>query len=189
MRVAAGLRVAKIAEFRRDDGAAEAALRDAVAAAGEEREALLKALTETAVFHARRGAEEVALELLTRVLAVQRAAGSTDPCAEAATMTYIGEVLFALGERRQGVAWSKEAFERSAGLAELRAKCKECAIVAGRNLSAMAALMEQETGREGRKAGRFSRFFANTETEPVESVEKWEEAVSALEQIRVSKGL
>lgn len=203
-RVAAGLRVAKIAEFQGDDEAAFVALEGAVGVAEKKKEeageALLRALTEMAVFRARRGEAEAALELLTRVLGVRRATAAGDPCAEAATMTYIGEVLFALGERREGVAWSKEAFGRSAGLAELRGKCRECAIVAGRNLSAMAALMEEEeaaaaaAGRAGKKqkrAGRFSGFFAKTETETAaaESAEKWEDAVRALEQIRVSKDL
>lgn len=199
-RVAAGLRVAKIAEFQGDDEAAFVALEGAVGVAEKKEEAggaLLKALTEMAVFRARRGEAEAALELLTRVLGVRRATAAGDPCAEAATMTYIGEILFALGERREGVAWSKEAFGRSAGLAELRGKCRECAIVAGRNLSAMAALMEEEeaaAGRAGKKqkrAGRFSGFFAKTETETAaaESAEKWEDAVRALEQIRVSKDL
>lgn len=204
-RVAAGLRVAKLAEFQRDDAAAEAALLGAVAA-GEKAggTALVTALTEMAVFQAcKRGDRFAALELLTRVLATRRAAGRpvdpgsaeaasmvADPCAEAATMTYIGEILFALGERREGVAWSKQAFSQSAELAELRGKCKECAIVAGTNLSAMAALMEAEAaaaeGEKGR-AGWFSGFFGKTETEPAESVHKWDEAVRELEQIRASK--
>lgn len=204
-RVAAGLRVAKIAEFQRDDAAAEAALLAAVAA-GEKAggKALVTALTETAVFRASRGDQFAALELLTRVLATRRAAGRpvdpgsaeaaemvADPCAEAATMTYIGEILFALGERREGVAWSKKAFSQSAGLAELRGKCKECAIVAGTNLSAMAALMEAEeqAGEKRSRRGRFSGFFAKTEPEPepAESADKWDGAVRQLEQIRASK--
>lgn len=201
-RVVAGLRVAKIAEFQRDERAAEGALVAAVAVGETERgKALVTALTEMAVFRARRGDPEGALELLTRVLATRRAAIPpedpgradtvdmlADPCAEAATMTYIGEVLFALGERREGVAWSKQAFTQSIGLAELRGKCKECAIVAGTNLSAMAALMEGEAaGGEARKAGRFAGFFRKAAAEPAESADKWEEAVRALKQIRVSK--
>lgn len=202
VRVAAGLRVAKIAEFQRDEVAAERALVAAVAVGGAEGgKALVTALTEMAVFRARRGDPEGALELLTRVLATRRAARPpedpgradaadmlADPCAEAATMTYIGEVLFALGERREGVAWSKQAFTQSVGLAELRGKCKDCAIVAGTNLSAMATLMEGEAAEgKTRKTGRFAGFFGKAATEPAESVDKWEEAVQALKQIRVSK--
>lgn len=210
-RVGAALRVAKIAEFEGEDGAAEEALGKAVeVASGEEEEegnskVLLRALTEMAVFRARHGEEGRALELLTRVLAARRAARKPldpgapqaaemagDPCAEAATMTYIGEVLFALGERRQGVAWSKEAFGKSVGLAELRRRCRECAIVAGTNLSAMIALIEQEDEGRVKKRGRFSSLFAK-KTEEVdtaeESAEDWKEAVRKLEQIRVSKAL
>lgn len=170
---------------------------------GENTALLLKALTELGVFHARYGRAELALDLFTRVLAARRSAGPPadpesveaveavgDPCAEAATMTYIGEVLFAMGQQREGVAWSREAFERSVELADVRGRCKECAIVVGRNLSAMVALMKEEGGKEEKKG--WGGLFGKGKREVVveeESPEKWEEAVRVLEGIRATKTL
>lgn len=222
IKLAAALRVSKIAEFQKDLDAAEAALRDAVYIAlpprslpepitteevpelpnpesAENTTLLLKAVTELAIFLARHNREEQALELFTRVLAARRnfpapedptdsksAEVVSDPCAEAETMTYIGEILFAMGDKKQGVAWSKEAYGRSEPLAEFRGACKECALVAARNISTMATLME---GVEESK-GRWSRFFGSTkELGEVESAEKWDEAVALLEKIRVTRGL
>lgn len=214
-RVSAALRLGAIAEAEGDVGGARRALEDAVGFAlpgvlelpepgeGGNTVLLMKALTELGVFHARRGEVGVALDLFTKVLAARRGAERvkdpgdsgccewvSDPCAEAATMTYIGEVVFAMGERRQGVAWTREAFERSVGLAELRGRCRECALVAGRNVGTMLAIMEAEGGEKP----RWGRFFGRGEegggaAVEGETVEKWQEAVALLEKIRISRGM
>lgn len=202
MKLVAALRVSKIAEFRKDVVTAEEALVRAVDGAlplgaslvglpaGESTPLLVKAVTELGVFYARHGREREALELFTRVLAARRSKGVTegvaDPCAEAATMTYIGEVMFAMGDRRQGVAWTKEAFARSEELAGVKGACRECAIVAGRNVGTMLALMEEE-GRGRGKEGRWKGLFAKKESVE-ESVEDWDKAVKELESIRTTRG-
>ncbi|KAI5846273.1 hypothetical protein DFP73DRAFT_593343 [Morchella snyderi] len=213
VKVGAALRASRIAAFMGDLAAAERALVMGVectdAGDGATVEGL-RARTELGVFYARCGRGAEALELFTRVLAARRAvappqdpgaAGAAealgDPCAEAVTMAYIGEVVFSLGERRQGVAWSKEAYGRSEPLALLRGKCKECAVAAARNVAAMVRLMEEreegEEGKEGKRGGKrgwtlFSGGRKAEEEEEKESLEEWERRVVRLESIRATKG-
>jgi tetratricopeptide (TPR) repeat protein len=185
-RVAAGLRVSKICEFKKDLLGAQAALMDAVSFARlgsvdkgagmvldelpplpdptskENTPLFLKALTELSIFYARNDRRHLALELLTTILRARRAATPpakpkasisakqiSDPCAESATMTYLGELLFAMGDDQQGLAWTKEAYRKSENLAELRGACKEFAIMAGE--------CDQDAGdhegEEGERAG------------------------------------
>ncbi|KAH0602225.1 uncharacterized protein H6S33_009893 [Morchella sextelata] len=142
-----------------------------------------------------------ALEIFTRVLAARRrvpppadpadskaAEAVSDPCAEAVTMAYIGEVMFSMGDRQQGVAWSKEAYDRSEPLAQLRGKCKECALVAAKNIAAMIELMEEGQKEQKEKKSRWSLFSGASGAEEKENLEEWENRVLRLESIRATKG-
>jgi hypothetical protein len=96
----------------------------------------------------------------------------SDPCAESATMTYLGGLLFAMGDDQQGLAWTKEAYRKSEGLAELRGACKERAIVAGKNVARMLEIMKEKKGSA--PASRSGWFWLGTE-KPVEQDESIEE--------------
>lgn len=168
----------------------------------------LKALTELSIFYARNGRQHLALELLTTILRARRSAPPppkpgdsvsaneiSDPCAEAVTMTYLGELLFAMGSGQQGLAWTKEAYQKSEGLAELRGACKECAIVAGRNVSRMLEIMKEERGSAPTGGRGWFRRGVEKPSEQNEgreewerSIEEWERSTQELEKIRVTKG-
>lgn len=162
---------------------------------------LLKAITELSILHARNDRKHLALELLTTVLQARRAAapvekpaasesskGISDPCAEAVTMAYIGELLFAMGDQQQGLAWTKESYKKSEALAELRGACKECAIVAGRNVANMLELMKDKKAHVASSGGGWFRLGADRKLEPDDSAEEWERSVLELERIRHTKG-
>lgn len=112
----------------------------------------------------------------------------SDPCAEAVTMAYIGEVMFSMGDRQQGVAWSKEAYDRSEPLAQLRGKCKECALVAAKNISAMIKLMEEGQNEQKEKKSSWRLFSGASKAEEKENLGEWENRVLRLESIRATKG-
>ncbi|RPA94340.1 hypothetical protein L873DRAFT_1793016 [Choiromyces venosus 120613-1] len=162
---------------------------------------LLKALTELSILHARNDRQHLALELLTTILQARRAAAPvekptasesskeiSDPCAEAVTMAYIGELLFSMGDEQQGLAWTKEAYRKSEALAELRGACKECAIVAGRNVANMLELMKDRKAYTPSSRGGWFGLGADKTLEPDGSVEEWERSVLDLERIRHTKG-
>ncbi|KAH8149155.1 uncharacterized protein LAJ45_06694 [Morchella importuna] len=212
LKVAAALRVSRIAAFMGDMEGAERALVRGVECTvplGEEDGGVfpassvegLKASTELGVFYARCEREPEALEIFTRVLAARRrvlppvdpadskaAEVVSDPCAEAVTMAYIGEVMFSMGDRQQGVAWSKEAYDRSEPLAQLRGKCKECALVAAKNISAMIKLMEEGQNEQKEKKSSWRLFSGASKAEEKENLGEWENRVLRLESIRATKG-
>lgn len=212
LKVAAALRASRIAAFMGDLEGAERALVKGVECtvplegagdAGGLKASVegLKALTELGVFYARCEREPEALEIFTRVLAARRrvpppadpadpkaAEVISDPCAEAVTMAYIGEVIFSMGDRQQGVAWSKEAYNRSEPLAQLRGKCKECALVAAKNIAAMIKLMEEGQKEQKEKKSKWSLFSGASKAEEQDNLEEWENRVLRLESIRATKG-
>ncbi|KAL7276677.1 hypothetical protein RUND412_000337 [Rhizina undulata] len=165
---------------------------------------LLKAKTELAVFYARHDNFPEALAILLSILQSRRSVAApadpgrsvsaekiSDPCAEASTMTYIGEILFALGEKRQGVAWTSEAFEKAVPLKELRGACKDCAIISGQNAAKMIGLLKDEIVENAEKP-KFWRLWKEdvegTVKELKKKVEQWEKAVGELETIRITRG-
>ena len=165
--VSAAVRLAKILEWRGSHRgeAVEALLQravDAAAGAGDV-EASANAQYEMAVFLARRGKLARALEAATQVLALRKraaagdgrryTASAGDPCRVAATEALIGELLFAIGQHAQGVAWSERAFGAAVALADLRLACKQCASVAAGNLVRMGQIMK-DGGAEDGAAGR-----------------------------------
>jgi hypothetical protein len=120
---------------------------------------LMGVATELGVFLARHGQIAKALEVLAAVLARRKAAGGVpdpkrfntevgDPCAEAATMAMVGELMFAIGKKKEGVAWSEEAYEQAWKLVEFRLACKECCVVAAVNLVKMGELLKSDAGQE-----------------------------------------
>jgi len=162
---------------------------------------LLKAITELSILHARNDRQHLALELLTTILQARRTASPvenpaksesskeiSDPCAEAVTMAYIGELLFAMGDQQQGLAWTKESYRKSRALAGLRGACKECAIVTGRNVANMLELMKDKKIHAASSGGGWFRLGADKTLEPDGSMEEWERNVLELERIRHTKG-
>jgi len=120
---------------------------------------LMGIATELGVFLARHGQVAKALEVLAAVLVRRKAAGGVpdprrfntevgDPCVEAATMAMVGELMFAIGKTKEGVAWSEEAYERAWELVEFRLACKECCTVAAVNLVKMGELLKSDAGKE-----------------------------------------
>ncbi|KAI5779052.1 hypothetical protein EDC01DRAFT_755865 [Geopyxis carbonaria] len=170
-RVAVAARLARILEWQAHAQGALDVLTAAQgwAAAGGDA-CVLDAKTEVAAYHARHGDLGRALELLGEVLIARRAAPRVadpreftdapgDPCKEAATMAGIGELMFAVGKRAEGVRWSEAAWERAWRDAEYRVACKECAGVAAGNLVKMGELMmkeaeEAEGGEKGKGKGK-----------------------------------
>lgn len=71
-----------------------------------------------------------------------------DACAIATTTAAIGELLWALGKRADGVAWEQKAFDDTRGLADYRRACKDCALVAAENLVRMGEVMAREGSGE-----------------------------------------
>lgn len=178
--VAAAVRLAKILEWRgsNHDGAVGALLQRAADAAtgADDAEASANAQYEMAVFLARRGRLARALEVATQVLELRKRAAAAaaeggggggrvadgkrytasagDPCRIAATEALIGELLFAIGQRAQGVAWSERAFGAAVALADLRLACKQCASVAAGNLIRMGEIMKDGVGAGGGAGAR-----------------------------------
>jgi len=77
---------------------------------------------------------------------------------------------------------------KSEALAELRGACKDCAIVAGRNVANMLELMKDRKAHAASSGGRWFRFGADKTLEPDGSAEEWERNVLELERIRHTKG-
>ena len=178
-RVDASARLAKILEWEGKEEEAFTVLRRAVGWAGgrgegpmpalpevgsrENTGVLLDAVSEYAGYLARKGQYEPALGLFTEVLRRRRGAVMmedpqnwneeiADPCRDAATMVAVGELMFAMGKQKEGVAWSEKAFAQAWGLLHFRQACKDCAGVAAENLQAMGRLLKKQA--EERKPGK-----------------------------------
>ncbi|KAF3941370.1 hypothetical protein ABW19_dt0204984 [Dactylella cylindrospora] len=69
-----------------------------------------------------------------------------DSCQEASVMAYLGEVIWALGKKEEGLAWTKKAlYEAEKGAGE-RNTCRDCANYAVAN----AITMTKEFGTKGK---------------------------------------
>jgi len=182
LKVEAATRLARIQEWRGDDVAALETLERAVCFAGgpalpppgdaRNSPALLNAVAEMAVFLARRGEIARALELATAVLARRKAAAAADvgdpkryteaigdPCRVAVSEATVGELLFAIGKRDEGLRWTEDAFHKAWELVDYRLACKECAGIAASNLVQMGRILEEEALRaeDGGKKGWWRR--------------------------------
>jgi tetratricopeptide (TPR) repeat protein len=158
VRVECAHRLAKIREWRGDGEGALQALETGLEAAEGEEPVQLKAMSEMAVFLARRGDVGKALEMATEVLRRRREKQGEllkgeerrfteklgDPCRIAAAEAMVGELMFAAGRRPEGVRWTEDAFRKAWDLVDYRLACKECAGVAAANLVKMGAVMEKE---------------------------------------------
>ncbi|KAF8538432.1 hypothetical protein BDD12DRAFT_885209 [Trichophaea hybrida] len=180
-------RLAKILEWRGEDAGALEVLQKGVEA-GKEGKGKVNAMFELAVFLARHGEIAKALEMVTEVLVLRRAASKEvvdpkrftrsigDPCKIAATEAVVGELLFALRKREEGVRWSEDAFEKAFKLVDLRTACKECAGVAAGNLVKMGELMKADLEKEGKEGKGWSWFWRG-------SGEKREEMMKEAEKL------
>ncbi|KAI5812837.1 hypothetical protein BZA77DRAFT_322969 [Pyronema omphalodes] len=157
-------RLAKIREWKGDvDGAEEALM---VALKEADKENMVDAMFELGVFKARHGRIAEGLQMVTEVLAMRRALEKEvidpkrwtpspgDPCKIAATEAVVGELLFALGKKEEGVQWSESAFENGWKMADFRTKCRDCALVTADNLIKMGEILEKDA--EKMKKGWFS---------------------------------
>lgn len=165
VKVEAAHRLARIREWKEDAIGALEALEVGLKAAEGNEVAKLKAKAEMAVFLARQGELGKALELATEVLVARKAAAKEvlpgeerrftekigDPCMIAAAEAMVGELVFALGKREEGVRWTEDAFTKAWPLVDLRLACKECAGVTAGNVVKMAAIMEKAA--EGENEG------------------------------------
>lgn len=126
---------------------------------------LMDALSELGMFFARHEEELVGLELLTEVLMRRKKGPSvsdpmepsaaekiSDPCKVASSMAGVGELMFAIGKKMDGLAWEEKAFMESRPLAEFRKACKECAGVSASNLIQMGNLLIEEHDNAEEKA-------------------------------------
>ncbi|KAF3930205.1 hypothetical protein ABW20_dc0102598 [Dactylellina cionopaga] len=94
-----------------------------------------------------------------------------DTCREASIMAYIGEVIWAVGSKSDGLAWTKKAMGQAEKEAERRNSCKECAIYAVANAITMTEEMEAERGRK-KGAEDFERELS--------ALRSWQERLSVL---------
>ena len=127
---------------------------------------LLDAATELGIHYARFRRLDKALPIFLSLLRARGSVSPTketttrggvaDPCEVGKVEAYLGEVLWAAGERERGVEMEKRALETVERLVEDRAGCRDCAVLAGGNLVVMLRkLMEEVEGQnsEGRKVG------------------------------------
>ncbi|EPS36755.1 hypothetical protein H072_9658 [Dactylellina haptotyla CBS 200.50] len=70
-----------------------------------------------------------------------------DNCREASIMAYIGEVIWAIGKRAEGLAWTKKAMEEAERDVEKRDTCRSCAIYAVANAITMTDEMGVGKGK------------------------------------------
>lgn len=114
---------------------------------------LMGAVTELAVETARWGDIAGAIEMLTNVLIRRRAAAAgceiSDPCKEATVMAMIGELVFSIGGKNEGVRWCEGAFEKAWKFADQRIVCKQCANIAAENLVKMGKSLKKINAGEG----------------------------------------
>jgi hypothetical protein len=165
---------------------------------------LVNAVTELAVFLARRGEEGMALAMLTQVLKTRMEAPPVenprifnkevgDPCMIASTKSNIGELMFAMGKKEDGVAWTEKAFEEAWRDVEYRLACKECCEVAAGTLVAMGRILQEEAGKplgwfeSGRKREAVKRW-AETLVEEYEWKQLEVKAVRAVKDAQEAVG-
>ncbi|KAK6353421.1 hypothetical protein TWF696_005386 [Orbilia brochopaga] len=105
---------------------------------------LLAAVQAAGVHFARLGKPQVSLPIFLSLLRTLQALPSTrrDVCKEASIMAYLGEVVWALGKKADGLAWTKRAFEDADQEARTREACRGCAEYAVAN----AITMTREIG-------------------------------------------
>ncbi|KAI5846001.1 hypothetical protein BZA05DRAFT_407651 [Tricharina praecox] len=177
LKVEAANRLARIREWRGDAVGALEALEQAVRIAGgpalptpgdrRNTPELMGAVGEMAVFLARHGEIGRALEMATDVLVRRKTAEAGrevkdpkryteavgDPCRVAVSEATVGELLFAIGKRDEGLRWSEGAFHKAWELVDYRLACKECAGIAAANLVQMGKILEEEAllMEEGKK--------------------------------------
>ncbi|KAF8434929.1 hypothetical protein BGX38DRAFT_1333355 [Terfezia claveryi] len=128
---------------------------------------LLDTATELGIHYARFRRLDKALPIFLSLLRARSSVSPTkatttrgeiaDPCEIGKVEAYLGEVLWAVGERRQGVEMEKRALETVERLVEERAGCRDCAVFAGGNLVVMLRKLLEEVERgnaeEGKKVG------------------------------------
>ena len=120
---------------------------------------LLDAATELAIHYARFKRLDKALPIFLSLLRARSSVSPTkettarggiaDPCEIGKVEAYLGEVLWAAGERRQGVEMEKRAVETVERLVEERAGCRDCAVFAGGNLVVMLRRLLEEVEERG----------------------------------------
>lgn len=168
-KVAAAGRLASVFRFLGKEEEAMQALERGVreAEVGGVSNALMNAKMEFAVGLARKGELVRAAEVAAGVLEERMRARPGcvdpkrfgfdvgDPCRVAGAMAVVGELVFALGRKEEGVVWSERAFETAWEFVEYRLACKECAGVAARNLVQMGKILEDGGG--DREEGWFTR--------------------------------
>lgn len=167
---------------------------------------LLDAFQELSVYLARHGEIAPALETMTQIL-VRRQAGPkifdptvpgaakkiSDPCKQATVMASIGELMFALGKRNEGIAWEQKAWEMSRWLADMRIQCNKCSYVAADNLVKMGEIIRDE-GLNSEAAKKKSKGWLWTKDDrdfdPEDGAllaEEFKEELKILSKIRVVK--
>lgn len=136
--------------------------------------------------------------------------GIADPCEIGKVQAYIGEVLWAAGEREQGVEWERRAVETvtgvgngrggSSSLVEERAGCRDCAVLAAGNWVVMVRRMLEEMERGEEKGGEKGRgwslgLWRGKSGEGGRRREEWEGELGVAEEclkgvlgVRVSRG-
>ncbi|KAF8425625.1 hypothetical protein EV426DRAFT_701604 [Tirmania nivea] len=171
---------------------------------------LLNAATELGIHYARFKRLDKALPVFLSLLRARSSVSPTkemttrgglaDPCEIGKVEAYLGEVLWAVGERRQGVEMEKRALETVERLVEERAGCRDCAVFAGGNLVVMLRkLLEEveERNAKGKKldAGwwlwkrRDEEEVGKTGVEELErEVEEAEDMLRGVLGVRVTKG-
>lgn len=119
-----------------------------IPAGSEMTNALLEASTELGIYHARRGNLSAAMPIFISVLRARDNTSFSDPCEEGMVSSYIGELLFASGRQKEGLDWNEKALELTVPMAELRKKCKDCAVYTTRNLMTMFEILGDDKKAE-----------------------------------------
>ena len=133
---------------------------------------------------------------------VEAVAGDlTDPCEVGKIQSYLGEVLWAAGQKDQGLEWSMRAVDAAEPFVEERAACRDCAVFAGGNVVMMLRrLLEEVEGKKDKKneGGGFylwRRPDGGVGDGRGGNVEEWEKQLGVAEErlkrvlgLRVAKG-
>ncbi|KAI5801412.1 hypothetical protein DFH27DRAFT_622515 [Peziza echinospora] len=119
---------------------------------------LLHTATELGVHYSRHAHLPKALPIFLSILRARTDPAANeataDPCEVAKVMSYLGEVLWASGKKKQGLAWVRKAVGKAIPLVEMRGACRDCAVYAAGNEVVMLRKLAEERG--GEKKGRSS---------------------------------
>ena len=181
---------------------------------------LLHTATELGIHYARLKQLDLALPTFLSVLrartslpprgaaAEEDATGDlADPCEVGKIHSYLGEVLWAAGQKGQGLEWSMRAVDATVPLVEQRAACRDCAVFAGGNVVMMLRrlLEEVEQKKTEKKEERAFHLWrrpgggvgvgVSGSGGNGDSVEEWERQLGVAEEqlkrvlgVRVAKG-